>query len=80
MFKYIFIGFLTVVITMAWWRRNRKKLPHIQLIGWFNILTVLVTILEIVDFAPIFWIFDAHSLWHASTAPLTILLYRYVNS
>ncbi|XP_054001912.1 post-GPI attachment to proteins factor 3 [Hylaeus anthracinus] len=72
------IGLLTFVITMIWWHRNRKKLPYIHLIGWFNILTVLVTILEVADFAPIFWIFDAHSLWHASTAPLTILLYRFM--
>lgn len=71
-------GFLTFVITMIWWHRNRKKLSYIYLIGWFNILTVFVTILEVADFAPIFWVFDAHSLWHASTVPLTILLYRSV--
>ncbi|XP_043249531.1 post-GPI attachment to proteins factor 3 [Colletes gigas] len=72
------IGFLTFVITMIWWHHNRKKLSYIHLIGWFNVLTVLVTVLEVADFAPIFWIFDAHSLWHASTAPLTILLYRFM--
>ncbi|XP_012247470.1 post-GPI attachment to proteins factor 3 isoform X2 [Bombus impatiens] len=74
----IVIGFLTFVITMIWWHRNRKKLSYIYLIGWFNILTVFVTILEVADFAPIFWILDAHSLWHASTVPLTILLYRFM--
>ncbi|XP_076754407.1 per1-like protein PGAP3 [Xylocopa sonorina] len=74
----VIIGFFTFVITLIWWHRNRKKLSYIYLIGWFNILTVLVTILEIADFAPIFWIFDAHSLWHASTVPLTILLYKFM--
>lgn len=74
----IVIGFLTFVITMTWWHRNKKKLSYVYLIGWFNILTVFVTILEIADFAPIFWIFDAHSLWHASTVPLTILLYKFM--
>nr|XP_012134830.1 PREDICTED: post-GPI attachment to proteins factor 3 isoform X2 [Megachile rotundata] len=75
---YLVIGFLTFILTMAWWHRNRKKLHYIYLIGWFNILTVLVTILEVADFAPIFWIFDAHSLWHASTVPLAVLLYRFM--
>ncbi|CAK9831483.1 Post-GPI attachment to proteins factor 3 [Anthophora retusa] len=74
----VVIGFLTFVITMIWWHRNHKKLSYISLIGWFNILTVFVTILEVADFAPIFWILDAHSLWHASTVPLTILLYRFM--
>ncbi|KZC05343.1 PREDICTED: post-GPI attachment to proteins factor 3 [Dufourea novaeangliae] len=74
----VVIGFLTFIITMIWWHRNRKRLSYIYLIGWFNVLTVLVTILEVADFSPIFWVFDAHSLWHASTAPLTVLLYRFM--
>ncbi|XP_078050843.1 per1-like protein PGAP3 [Augochlora pura] len=74
----VVIGILTFISTIIWWYRNYKKLPYIHLIGWFNILTVLVTILEVGDFAPIFWVFDAHSLWHASTAPLTILMYRFM--
>lgn len=76
----IVIGFLTFVITMIWWHRNRNRLSHLNLIGWFNILTVLVTLLEVTDFPPIFWTFDAHSLWHAFTAPLAILLYRFMIS
>ncbi|XP_017886703.1 post-GPI attachment to proteins factor 3 isoform X1 [Ceratina calcarata] len=74
----VVIGFSTFVLTMIWWRRNRKRLSYIYLIGWFNVLTVLVTILEVADFAPIFWVFDAHSLWHASTVPLAILIYRFM--
>ncbi|XP_076296301.1 per1-like protein PGAP3 [Lasioglossum baleicum] len=74
----VVIGILTFILTMIWWCWNRKKLPYVHLIGWFNILTVLVTVLEVADFPPIFWVFDAHSLWHASTAPLTILLYRFM--
>ncbi|KAI4494090.1 hypothetical protein M0802_009244 [Mischocyttarus mexicanus] len=75
----VVIGFLSFVITMLWWYNVRRELPHAYLVGWFNILAVLSTLLEVLDFSPIFWIFDAHSLWHASTAPLTILLYRYSN-
>ena len=70
------IGFLTFAITMVWWYRNHHKLPHAYFIGWFTILSVVATFLELADFPPILWIFDAHSLWHAATAPLVILLYR----
>lgn len=69
-------GLTTFVITIMWWYFNRRKLPHARLIVWFNVLTVLVTLLELADFPPIFWIFDAHSLWHASTVPLAVLLYK----
>ena len=34
--------------------------------------------LEVLDFPPLFWVLDAHSLWHAGTAPLTLLWYRSV--
>lgn len=64
------------MITMIWWSRNYHKLPHMNLVGWFTILTVSVTLLEVADFPPVLWIFDAHSLWHASTVPLVNLLYR----
>ncbi|XP_001607194.2 post-GPI attachment to proteins factor 3 [Nasonia vitripennis] len=74
----IVVGFLTFIITMIWWYRNHERLPHVHLVGWFTVLTVSVTLLEVADFPPIFWIFDAHSLWHASTVPLVNLLYRFI--
>lgn len=77
-FYFLSIGLVTFTVTLIWWYRNSAKLPHAYLIGWFNILTVLVTLLEIADFPPLLWTFDAHSLWHASTAPLTYFLYRLV--
>lgn len=40
----------------------------IRLIVWAN----LATALELLDFVPIFWIFDAHSLFHLATIPIPI--------
>ncbi|XP_012262614.1 post-GPI attachment to proteins factor 3 [Athalia rosae] len=74
----IALGFLSFAISMIWWYRNRRILAHVTFVGWFNVLTVFVTLLEIADFPPIFWTFDAHALWHASTAPLAIILYRFI--
>ncbi|KAK0075148.1 hypothetical protein PV325_007306, partial [Microctonus aethiopoides] len=71
-FKRRFLSFIT---TMIWWYRNSNEMHHILYIGWFNILTVTVTLLELADFSPVFWVFDAHAMWHASTAPLVYLLY-----
>ncbi|XP_014485308.1 PREDICTED: post-GPI attachment to proteins factor 3 [Dinoponera quadriceps] len=76
----ILIGLATFTVTMLWWYVNRAKLFYAYLIAWFNILTVFVTLLELADFPPIFWVLDAHSLWHASTVPLTLLLYRFMIS
>lgn len=33
-------------------------------------------LLELLDFPPLFWVLDAHALWHISTVPLNILFYR----
>ncbi|XP_012219676.1 post-GPI attachment to proteins factor 3 [Linepithema humile] len=74
------IGLTTFAITMLWWYLNSNKLPHAYLIGWFNIFTVFVTSLELIDFPPIYWVFDTHSLWHANTIFLTIMLYRFMIS
>jgi hypothetical protein len=33
---------------------------------------------EVLDFPPIWGLADAHSLWHALTAPITALWYRFI--
>lgn len=44
----------------------------------FVLFTALTMLLELSDFPPLFHIWDAHALWHLSTAPLPFLLYRYL--
>ena len=38
------------------------------------------TVSQLLDFPPILWILDAHSLWHFSTIPLPLLWYRCVHT
>lgn len=38
---------------------------------------VLAAMLEVFDFPPWLWVFDAHSLWHAATVPLAFLWYAF---
>ncbi|EGT47002.1 hypothetical protein CAEBREN_00684 [Caenorhabditis brenneri] len=40
----------------------------IRLVVWAN----LATGLELLDFTPVFWIFDSHSLFHLATVPIPI--------
>ena len=42
------------------------------------LLTMIFVTLELADFAPVYWIIDAHSLWHFSTIFLPIFWYRFV--
>ncbi|XP_059471646.1 post-GPI attachment to proteins factor 3 [Neocloeon triangulifer] len=42
------------------------------------VLAMAAMSLEILDFPPIFWTFDAHALWHLSTAMLPFLWYRFI--
>jgi hypothetical protein len=45
----------------------------------FVVITAnLLLCLEIFDFAPIDYTFDAHSLWHLGTSPLPLLWSQFV--
>ncbi|KAG2020983.1 PER1 [Coprinopsis cinerea AmutBmut pab1-1] len=46
--------------------------------GLFVLLTTLATSLELFDFPPWFRTIDAHSLWHAATAPIGYLWYDFL--
>jgi hypothetical protein len=44
----------------------------------FVLLTTAATGLELFDFPPWMFIFDAHALWHLSTVPITKLWYDFL--
>lgn len=44
----------------------------------FLVLVHVAVLLEVKDFPPIAGIYDAHSLWHLATVPLSILWYSFV--
>ncbi|KAK6755155.1 hypothetical protein RB195_013874 [Necator americanus] len=60
-------------ITFRWKRFSRLSRSDRMLIGLI-IWTNGSVLLETLDFAPIFWIFDPHSLFHAATMPLPLYL------
>ena len=59
--------------------RNRRRTRTHMRQGLVSLLgTAAAAGMELGDFPPLWKVFDAHSLWHACTPPLTWLLYRCV--
>ena len=65
---------------LSWCIWRRKEQPYVWKCVGFIVGLQLLLGLELGDFPPILWTFDAHSLWHAGTAPLCLLWYRYVDN
>jgi post-GPI attachment to proteins factor 3 len=62
----------------AWCLSQIRRRRYVWKMLVFILLATASVVLEIYDFPPILSTFDAHSLWHLSSAPLTILFYKSV--
>lgn len=70
------------MVNLCWWLgwclRNKQRQPYL----WKCVLVVLLlqglALLELLDFPPLFWVFDAHAMWHISTIPLHVLFYSFL--
>uniref|UniRef100_A0A6M2E006 Post-GPI attachment to proteins factor 3 n=1 Tax=Xenopsylla cheopis TaxID=163159 RepID=A0A6M2E006_XENCH len=64
---------------LMWCWFHKNKLPYVKDCIIFMFLSAIVgPVLELADFPPIFWIFDAHSLWHLSTTFVHVYFYRFM--
>ncbi|KAM8714400.1 hypothetical protein ACLKA7_014519 [Drosophila subpalustris] len=71
-------GTLAAVGWFVWCHRVRYRRPYYKRILRFYVLFALAMSLELLDFPPILWILDAHSLWHLATVPLVSLYYDFM--
>ena len=55
-----------------------KSRPYVWRCAVFVLLVGVCMVFEVMDFPPLLWIIDAHSLWHLATAGLPFIFYRYV--
>lgn len=63
---------------LAWCLRNRQRLPHVHKCIVVVLLLQGLSLLELLDFPPLFWVLDAHAIWHVSTIPVHVLFFRWV--
>lgn len=62
---------------LAWCLRN-QRLPHVHKCVAVVLLLQGLALLELLDFPPLFWVLDAHAIWHISTIPVHVLFFRWV--
>lgn len=71
-------GTLAGVGWLVWCINQKQKRPYVWKMATFVIFSALSLVLELQDFPPIYWILDAHALWHLVTAPLVLPLYSFI--
>ncbi|RDD43549.1 Post-GPI attachment to proteins factor 3 [Trichoplax sp. H2] len=74
------VGFLTALCWCTWFIKTAKSRPHVWIGFLCAIGTPAVAALELFDFPPFWWTFDAHSLWHAATIPFAYIWFLFLRS
>ncbi|XP_017780018.1 PREDICTED: post-GPI attachment to proteins factor 3 [Nicrophorus vespilloides] len=74
----ILVGTFTAIFWFAWAIYNRFRLPYVWKIAAFVSVACVSTLLEVLDYPPLFYILDCHALWHLSTVPLVYLFYSFI--
>ncbi|XP_065569687.1 post-GPI attachment to proteins factor 3-like isoform X2 [Artemia franciscana] len=72
----ILVGTLQITGWLIWCAVRHKRQPYVWRCSATMFLVIITTLLEVIDFPPLLKVFDAHSLWHLSTAVLPVLWYR----
>ncbi|XP_072029419.1 post-GPI attachment to proteins factor 3-like isoform X2 [Amphiura filiformis] len=73
----VIVGICMSLLWVSWSLYRIKRQPYL----WKTIATVIIgnllVLLELMDFPPLLWTFDAHSLWHAGTSPMPLLFFSF---
>ncbi len=69
-------GIVNSIGWLLWCGNVHIAQPYVWRAATSILLLNGLVLLELLDFPPIAWTFDAHSLWHAGTAPIALLWYR----
>ncbi|KAI8380462.1 Per1-like protein [Choanephora cucurbitarum] len=83
MIANVIIGTLQVLVWIGWYVQQKvdpdavnRSYAHLAVISGVGVSLALC--LELFDFPPLWRVFDAHSLWHLSTIPLTAIWYQFL--
>uniref|UniRef100_A0A8D1BNX8 Post-GPI attachment to proteins factor 3 n=1 Tax=Sus scrofa TaxID=9823 RepID=A0A8D1BNX8_PIG len=72
------MGLVNAAWWLAWCLRNRRRLPHVRKCMVVVLLLQALSLLELLDFPPLFWVLDAHAIWHISTIPVHVLFFSFL--
>ncbi|XP_045382339.1 post-GPI attachment to proteins factor 3 [Lemur catta] len=72
------IGLVNMVWWLAWCLWNQRRLPHVRKCVAVVLLLQGLSLLELLDFPPLFWVLDAHAIWHISTIPVHVLFFSFL--
>lgn len=78
------VGIIHTFVWIVWAvrhvQKNGKEARYAYKQVIMVVLLALSMSLELLDFPPLWLTFDAHSLWHLSTIPITFILYDFLVS
>lgn len=74
----IIVGIANAMGWSVWCFYYWKTRPYVWRCALFVVLVGLCMIFEVMDFPPLLWVIDAHSLWHLATAGLPFIFYRFL--
>ncbi|XP_006832621.1 PREDICTED: post-GPI attachment to proteins factor 3 isoform X2 [Chrysochloris asiatica] len=72
------IGLVNMLWWLAWCLWNCRQLPHVHKCMVVVLLLQALALLELLDFPPLFWVLDAHAIWHISTIPVHVLFFSFL--
>ncbi|KAL7318349.1 hypothetical protein PS15m_004579 [Mucor circinelloides] len=82
MYANVIVGGCQIAVWLGWFlvqtvqQTPARLYAHLAVISGVGVS--LAMCLELFDFPPLFRVFDAHSLWHLSTIPLSIVWYKFL--
>ena len=68
------------LLWLGWALASRPPHPGRRYLLGFIAAVNACMLLEILDFPPLLQVLDAHAMWHAATAPLVLLFYRFIEA
>lgn len=72
-------GMLNSIGWLLWCSARRKRQPYVWKCAATIVAVNILVLLELGDFPPILWTFDAHSLWHFGTIPMAFMWYSFAS-
>ncbi|KAI8070303.1 Per1-like protein [Thamnidium elegans] len=77
MIANVIVGSIQVSVWFYWFIIQKgRSYAYLAVISCIGIS--LSVCLELIDFPPLWRVFDTHSLWHLTTIPLTIIWYKFL--